>query len=95
MNSSNPQSTQNDVVLLFYGLMHALPGIVDGAIKRSQVGRWVQGGARGRSRGFSSLPMLEATSSRDQRMSAVTSVVHYGVSGSSAVGTAQQTSGLN
>ena len=50
--------------------MHALPGIVDGARKTSQVGKWVQGGAPGKSGRFSSLPMLEATSSRDQRMSA-------------------------
>ena len=44
--------------------MHALPGIVDGARKTSQGGTEVKGGS-GR---FSSLHMLEATSSRDQRM---------------------------
>ena len=61
--------------------MDALPGIVDGARKRSQAGSGPM---------FSSLPMLEATTSRDQCMSAVTSIVHHGVKGSSAVGTAQQ-----
>ena len=47
--------------------MHALPGIVDGARKTSQVGTGVEG-ASDRFPGFSSMPMLEATSSRDQRM---------------------------
>ena len=49
--------------------MHTLPGIVDGARKTSQVGTEVKGGS-GR---FSSLHMPEATNSRDQRMSVVTS----------------------
>ena len=57
--------------------MHALPGIVDGARKTSQVGWWVRGGARGRSCRFSSSPMLEATSSRNQCMNAAPSVVHH------------------
>ena len=52
----------------FYVLMHSLPGIVDGARKTSQVGRSVIGAAQGRRRRLSSLPMLEATSSRDQRI---------------------------
>ena len=47
--------------------MHALPGIVDGARKTSQVGSWVRDRARGRGCRFSSLPMLETTTtSRDQ-----------------------------
>ena len=72
LNRSNPYSPQNDAVLLFYVLMHALPGIVDGARKTSQIGRWVEGDSvEGGSGRFSLLPMLEATSSRDQRMSAV------------------------
>ena len=58
----------------FYVLMHALPGIVDGARKTSQVGTEAKGGS-GR---LSSLPMHEATSSRDQRISAVTSVMQCG-----------------
>ena len=69
---------QKFVVFILYGfvLVHALPGIVDGARKSSQGGSW----GCGRD---SSLPVLEATTSRDQHMSAVTSVVY------SAVGTAQ------
>ena len=47
---------------LFY-FLYALPGIVDGARKTSQVGRW----AWGRGRGFSSLSMLATTVNRDQR----------------------------
>ena len=66
LNRSNPYSPQNDAVLLFYVPMHALPGIVDGARKTSQFGRWVRVAARGSRRRFSSLPMLEATSRRDQ-----------------------------
>ena len=65
-HSSNPHSTQNDVVQRFHVLMNSLPGIVDGARKTSQVGRLVRGAAPGRRRRISSLPMLEATSSRDQ-----------------------------
>ena len=57
--------------------MHALPGIVDGARKTSQVGGWVRDGARGRSCRFSSSPMLEVASSRNQCMNVATSVVHY------------------
>ena len=95
LKSSNTHSTQNFVVLYVYVLMHALPGIVDGARNTSQVGTRVEDGARERSGRFSSFPMLEATSSRDQRMSAGTSAMHHGVSGSSAVATTQQTSGLD
>ena len=64
LKSSNPHSTQNFVVLYVYVLMHALPGIVDGARKNSQGGSWIWVGA--------SLPMLEATASitsREQCMS--------------------------
>ena len=57
--------------------MHALPGIVDGARKASQGGKWALGDARGRRRGLCSLPMLEAIISRKQCMRAVTSVVHH------------------
>ena len=57
--------------------MHARPGIVDGARKTSQVGWWVRGGARGRSCRFSSSPMLEAISSRDQCKNVAPSVVHH------------------
>ena len=53
LKSSNPHSTQHFVVL-----MHVLPGIVDGARKNSQRGRWIWVGA--------SLSMLEATTSREQ-----------------------------
>ena len=57
--------------------MHALPGIVDGARKTSQVGRWVRGSARGKLFIFSSSPMLEATSSENQCMSVAPSVVYH------------------
>ena len=40
LTSSNPHRTQNFVVLYLYVLMHALPGIVDGARKSSQTGSW-------------------------------------------------------
>ena len=66
--------------------MHALPGIVDGARKNSQGGSWIWVGT--------SLPMLEATTSRDQCMSAV-SIVHHGVRASSAVDRAQRISRFN
>ena len=46
--------------------MHALPGIVDGARKTSQVGGSVRNGAWGSSFRLSPLPMLETTSSRNQ-----------------------------
>ena len=83
MKSSNPHTTHNFVVLYVYVLMHALPGIVDGARKKSQGGRWIWVGA--------SLPMLEATTSRDQCMSDVTySIAHHGVRASSTIGTAQR-----
>ena len=75
--------------------MHALPGIVDGARKTSQGGKWGRDGARVTGRRLSSLPMLEATISRNQCMSAVTSVVHHSGRGSSAVSTAQQISERN
>ena len=88
--SSNPHSTHNFVVLFVYVFMHALPGIVDGARKTSQGGKWVRGGARGRSRRLSPLHMLEAIMSRNQYMGVVTSAVHDSGRGSSAVGTAQQ-----
>ena len=68
LNSSNSHSTQSFVVIYVYVLMHALPGIVDGARKTSQGGSWIWVGA--------SLPMFEATTSREQQcMSAVTSTV--------------------
>ena len=51
--------------------MDELPEIVDGARKISQGGRWILVGARGRSPRLSVLPMLEATLSRDQCMSAL------------------------
>ena len=65
LNGINPQSTQNNAILLAYAyvLMHALPGIVDGARKTSQVGRRAWGGGRR----FSSLSMLDTTVNRDQR----------------------------
>ena len=76
--------------------MDALPEIVDGARKISQGGSsLICVCAVGRSRRFSSLPMLEATISRNQCMSAVTSAVHHSGRGSSAVGAAQQISGFN
>ena len=74
--------------------MHALPEIVDGARKSSQGGSWIWVGARGGGR-YSSLPMLEATTSRDQCMIAVTSMVHHAARVSSAVGTTQRISGFN
>ena len=92
LKSTNPHSMQNFVVLFVYVLMHALPGIVDGARKTWQFGRRVRGDARGRSCRLSSLPMLEATISRNQGMSAVTPVVHHSGRGSSAVSTSQQIS---
>ena len=99
LKSSNPHSTHNFVVLFVCVLMDALPGIVDGARKTSQSGSWVIcARALGRSRRFPLLPMLEATTStasRDQCINAVTSIAHHGVTGSSAVGTAQQLSGSN
>ena len=49
--------------------MHALPGIVDGARKTSQGGSWRRVDA--------ALPILEATTSREQYMSAVSSTVQY------------------
>ena len=54
-------TTFERIIPLFYLFMymHALPGIVDGARKTLQV-------EKGRSGRFSSLPMLEATTSRDQ-----------------------------
>ena len=58
---------QNFDVLYAYVLIHALPGIVDGARKKSQGGSWIWVGA--------SVPILEATTSRNQCMSAVTSTV--------------------
>ena len=58
LKSDNPHRTQNFVVVYVYVLMHALPGIVDGARKSSQGGSWIWVGA--------SLPMLEATTSREQ-----------------------------
>ena len=58
-------------------LTHALPGIVDGARKRSHVGRWVRSGGRERSCRFSSSPMLEATSSRNQRINVAPSIVYH------------------
>ena len=80
----------NSVVLFADVLMHSLPGIVDGARKTSQAGRWVRAGARGGSRRYSSLPMLEATTSRDQGITCsatcITNAVHHGVRGSIAVG---------
>ena len=57
--------------------VHAHPGIVDGARKTSQVGGWVRSGALGRGCRFSSSPMLEGTSSRNQYMNVATSVVHH------------------
>ena len=92
LKSSKPN---NFVVLFVYDPMHSLPGIVDGATKTSQVGSWVRAGAWERSRGFSSLPMLEATTSRDQCISVAASVVHHDVTGGSAVGTAKQISGFH
>ena len=87
MKRSNPH---NFVVLLADVLMHSLPGIVDGARKTSQVGRWVRAGARGGSRRYSSLPMLEATTSRDKCITCsatcITYVVHHSVRGRIAVG---------
>ena len=65
--------------------MDALPGIVDGARKTSQGGKSV----RGR---LSSLP--EAATSRNQCMSAVTSVVHHSGRGRK-VSRAQPISELN
>ena len=56
-------------VMLSYVRIHALPGVVDGAIKTSEVSSWIRGGAWGRRCRLSSLPMLKATSSRDQHMS--------------------------
>ena len=90
--ASNPHSTQNFVVLYVYVRMHALPGIVDGARKSSQGGRWIWVDARGGGTTcrYSSFAMVEATTSREQCMSAVTSIVHYGARVSSAVGTAQR-----
>ena len=49
--------------------MDALPEIVDGARKISQGGRLV--GAPGRNSRFSSLPMIEVITSRNQCMSAL------------------------
>ena len=63
LKSSNPHDF---VVLFVYVFMHALPGIVDGARKTSQSGRWVRVGARETRCRFSALPMLEATTSRNQ-----------------------------
>ena len=56
--------------LFVCALVHALPGIVDGARKTSQVSSWVFVGKRARRRTgrFSSLPMIEATTTRDQCM---------------------------
>ena len=71
LKSSNAHSTQNFVVSFVYVLMDALPGIVDGARKISQGGRWILVGARGRNRRFSLLPMLETTTSRDQCIGAL------------------------
>ena len=51
--------------------MDALPGIVDGARKISQSGRWILVGALERNLVFSLLLMLETTLSRDQCMSAL------------------------
>ena len=67
LKSNNPHSTQNLVVSYVNFLMHALPGIVDGARKTSQGGSWIWVGA--------SLPMPEAITSREQFMSAVTSKI--------------------
>ena len=56
--------------------MHALPGIVDGAINTSQVGGWIRCGVWRRSCRLSSSPMLEAaTSSRNQCINVAPSVV--------------------
>ena len=71
LKSSNAHSTQNFVVSFVYVLMDALPGIVDGARKISQSGRWLRDGAWERSCRFASLPMLEATTSRNQCITAV------------------------
>ena len=60
---------QNLVISFVYVLMDALPEIVDGARKVSQGGKWVLAVAQGRINRFTSLPMLEATISRDQCMS--------------------------
>ena len=72
LKSGNPHSTQISIVLFVYGLKYALPEIVDGARKISQFGRWILVSARGRTRRFSLLPMLDTTLSRDQYMSALT-----------------------
>ena len=59
LESSNPHSQQNFCCfIIFYVLTYALPGIVDGAKKKSQGGswRWVR----------ASVSMLEASTSREQ-----------------------------
>ena len=61
--------------------MHVLPGIVDGARKKLQDGSWIWAGA--------TLTILEATTSREQCISAVTStvrIVHHDGRANSAVG---------
>ena len=66
LKSSNSRSTQNFVVSFVYIFMDELPEIVDGARNISQRGRCILVGTRDKPLGFSLLPMLEATISRDQ-----------------------------
>ena len=59
-------STQRFVVLNVYVLMHALPGIVEGARKTSQGGSCIRVGAP--------LSIFEAITNREQYTSAVSTV---------------------